>query len=695
MSSALHASVVISSSSNSSTPNAHCQQSNVSLTPVRNGSAQGHAMLMTPTAASISERTSPTRRSQMRTPMRRSSPHARRCKLTLIRHQKQKAQTRGFEVGEGPVAVDNVASAADLHDMLVCFARDPMRSKCPAVAISTGKQYLWKSIGRLVVNARCISCQKGTCSMQYQTTFDPRDKTISIATRGSHGILRLQLRGGWLTKQAFKEAWTEYNIDKKMKIQSMKAAAQAWAHNTDRTKFPKPFDLGYHLRKRDKTGKRLVELRCVSCKQQPPCSWRGQLVHDGAVGTLRLQHHGTHYPAGQCKRWGTLTTSQRMVLTTSKAKKSAGKLVALTKLEESPPKQDILIDRSRNEKKTFRKRKHIEQAAEESTDVWTVAVIKQAMRDNNLISLVDCTAEERASIVANSPDDAPMILAERSFVANNKEHYAVAIASKELLRIISKLANRRYVKLCGDATFKCAFENWCLVTVGSLTKQYGRIRTPATNAMSGHTAWSTHFSPLVYVFASGETSEAYDVALQGLIESVQAVCAVDLRDVCRQFHADLTATAERARKERLPKSIRVADYRHVIEAAKSLLQRSLVCRDEHNDLKHKKDVINAMRLSRTTCMTATEFHFFTALLFQTMEDWGEEAAAELMQHEYYFLLPSHEASEQYSCNNMVLLQNEHIWCAPFWHGLQRVQCGSASGSQAQESAHYHVIAPQI
>ena len=74
---------------------------------------------------------------------------------------------------------------------------------------------------------------------------------------------------------------------------------------------------------------------------------------------------------------------------------------------------------------------------------------------------------------------------------------------------------------------------------------------------------------------------------------MKAECAVDLQDACRQFHADLTATAERARKERLPNSIRVADYRDVIEAAESLLQRSLVRRDANNDLNHTKYIINA------------------------------------------------------------------------------------------------------
>ena len=103
-----------------------------------------------------------------------------------------------------------------------------------------------------------------------------------------------------------------------------------------------------------------------------------------------------------------------------------------------------------------------------------------------------------------------------------------------------------------------------------------------------------------------------------------------------------------------------------------------------------------IRLTRCACTTLTDFHVVWSSVFDLMENhWGEAAAATALKKEYFFRIDHDVAKKQYRAVHLPRLSEGKVWCAPFWAGLYRAQPGSASGSQAQESFHFNVLAPQM
>ena len=211
-----------------------------------------------------------------------------------------------------------------------------------------------------------------------------------------------------------------------------------------------------------------------------------------------------------------------------------------------------------------------------------------------------------------------------------------ALTTKELLSTLGRLANKQYVKLCGNATFKVVFDEWCILTVGALSKHYIRTRGPSERSFSPHTAWATEFSPLIYVLASGETTEAYKLAMKALVDCYRAITGTDIVQSVRQFHADLADSAEAARSDVFVNSVRVADYRHVIVAAAKLMSRYL-SRGLDGECTRLRAMLSAMRLSRTHCTTLLDFHIFWAAMFVQLDRWGEAVALQHLQQEYFSL----------------------------------------------------------
>ena len=66
-------------------------------------------------------------------------------------------------------------------------------------------------------------------------------------------------------------------------------------------------------------------------------------------------------------------------------------------------------------------------------------------------------------------------------------------------KVISRLANKDYVKLFGDGTYRLMDDGWSLLALGVLTKHYSRDGTSY--------AFRTTFTPLIFAVANTERQE--------------------------------------------------------------------------------------------------------------------------------------------------------------------------------------------
>ena len=170
-----------------------------------------------------------------------------------------------------------------------------------------------------------------------------------------------------------------------------------------------------------------------------------------------------------------------------------------------------------------------------------------------------------------------------------------------------KLVNQDYVKVCTDATFKQCFGKWTIAPIGVLVKNYSQATHSRGGGVSSVTkGWATHMVPLLWVVASGELSEGYSLGIRSLTSSLQRIAAIDLRERARQLHADLTQTAENARTQWLPASIRAADFWHTLEALTAMLLSELKQKDAQGGLKYFHEILSWVHMTRTganLCLT--------------------------------------------------------------------------------------------
>jgi hypothetical protein len=249
---------------------------------------------------------------------------------------------------------------------------------------------------------------------------------------------------------------------------------------------------------------------------------------------------------------------------------------------------------------------------------------------------------------------------------------------------IARLANPDHIKLCGNGTYKTVFANWFVVPIGFLSKHYGKTTIRGMNSVtkSAATTWPTHFNPLVWVVASGETTGAYRLGLDALLRYGNAVCpALNLPRSVAQFHADLTPTAEKARKELLPQSIRVADFWHMSEAFKQMLIDT-----DADGTNAGQSFADWMYMTRTQAVTLTEHHNLLALVCKEFEPIIPKTV-EAFKARFCYLVPVDTAQEQYGVEEPTMLEEGHVLCSMHWGGLGRVQPGSLGGEEAQESYH--------
>ena len=81
-------------------------------------------------------------------------------------------------------------------------------------------------------------------------------------------------------------------------------------------------------------------------------------------------------------------------------------------------------------------------------------------------------------------------------------------------------------------------------------------------------------------------------------------------------------------------------------------------------------------------------------LFQHFIALGEETCVSALVRHYFHKLPAAEARADWGVESWIGDQDS-VYYAYWWAGVERLQPGSASGSQAQESWHGNVLKPSI
>ena len=211
-------------------------------------------------------------------------------------------------------------------------------------------------------------------------------------------------------------------------------------------------------------------------------------------------------------------------------------------------------------------------------------------------------------------------------------------------------------------------------------------------------ALATCISPLLWVISSGELTKSYSLAIESLTVHAKHLMNVDVPAVVRQFHCDLTQTAEGARVELLKNSIRASDFWHLVE----LIKEKLVAFCDMTDLIHGtgqyyREVLQWITMTRTQCFTLTEMHGVWALLFKhysSLVTWPDGSACMTTLQELYCVkIPVEQACAAYNVKNPTMMVDGCLWCPLWWCGVQRLEPGSANGSQSCASNHRHWFGP--
>ena len=462
-----------------------------------------------------------------------------------------------------------------------------------------------------------------------------------------------------------------------------------WANTIGDNGHDKPFHVcsQERERKKDKDVMMRVESTCTSCMEDEhnKCTFFAETHLVKATGEFTIRYTGLHSPLGQRKSRGLMTPEQELAFHRSAANTAHGKRIAFVGVAGEAPELPQLSNKIHND----RSKSRVEDTHQTPADnVWPHELIKRCLADAAVPRVGAETLLLWKDIPGNIPSNAKdafdmYLLDEGSWTATNgNPHIGFAFSSYACLAALSKLRNKEYIKLTGDGTFKRTFQNWCVIPVGLLTKREGRTRTRGQDAPID--SWPTHFTPLVWVLASGETTGSYKLGLAALNRMAAALFDIDLTRCTKQFHADLTPTAEAARQELYPASVRTADFWHLLEAIKEMLEEELEAGDEKR--KHKNEIIHWIMATRSEPITFTEQHDLWALLFKHFrEDLGEHRAFLRLQEKFFVLIPVERAKLAYNAEDLSMLQDGCAWCGLHWSGFCRLQPGSACGTEPTES----------
>ena len=431
------------------------------------------------------------------------------------------------------------------------------------------------------------------------------------------------------------------------------------------------------------------------------CSWFGAATFTPSDKMFRLYAEGAHDPRGQHKGGGAVTAEQCALLKKSKAKQTAGRLVSLNACAASPPTKRQEQDFSKREAKRRRLESGRVRTDQDSVlkDVWTVADLHDLMRELNI--------KERG---ATSESDELVLLEWRVYKDHEgKTQFTALYSTEELLGTLKRLENKDYIKVGTDATFRehrrevvlrlaaahgqpmvARTVSQCTVPFGVITKHWGRSTVDGVDLPT----WASHFSPVLYAVSSSESGTMYQIGFE-------AFSALPLTDVpvaeggpsagqfVRQVHGDWSPAVELARRTVWPHSIRAGDFRHALAAMVEKLPGSLLQTSHDATDSHFNQIVNAVCRSRTHCTTLLEFDHFWRGFFKLMRTtWRETAAEEYLRTTYFFSLSAADAESQYGISDPESPRRA-FYCAAWWSSFERMQPGSACGTQCVESFHAH------
>ena len=240
-------------------------------------------------------------------------------------------------------------------------------------------------------------------------------------------------------------------------------------------------------------------------------------------------------------------------------------------------------------------------------------------------------------------------------------------------------------------------DGWVVMSLGVLTKHYG---PGDEDKMPAH---RTTYHCAFYAVANAESQASYRALFQGATVATQRLCGIDLRAVVAQYHSDWHAGEEAARADSFPRSVRAGDFAHLVGAtARTSKARPTSC---DTVLAWRKGVAHTARenldnkeLARfvmgwvyaTRCIpTAQVFHTCWSSVFQTLSRLGETRCVLALQRHYFRAITAAHADAVYGMRSW--LGGATVWIADWWAGVQHLQPGSASGTQAQESWHRHKL----
>ncbi|CAK9113626.1 Carbam_trans_N domain-containing protein [Durusdinium trenchii] len=186
----------------------------------------------------------------------------------------------------------------------------------------------------------------------------------------------------------------------------------------------------------------------------------------------------------------------------------------------------------------------------------------------------------------------------------------------------------------------------------------------------------------------------------GLVNGLQEV---NLLHACRQYHADLHFGEDLAMKSIFHHADRVADWAHLIGACArskthvtkeegALAWRAGIFSTVEKDLspfgKRLLPLVKRTIFCLRSVPTAIIFHTITDLLFRTLlaQEPPERKAVSKMQRFYFAKVPAAAARIRFELKGWPG-DPSFLFSADWWCGIQRIQPGSASGIQAQESWH--------
>jgi hypothetical protein len=275
-------------------------------------------------------------------------------------------------------------------------------------------------------------------------------------------------------------------------------------------------------------------------------------------------------------------------------------------------------------------------------------------------------------------------------------HTTTVFCSPLLVKeVLDRIANKEYVKLCGDGTFRLIRDGWVLMTLGVLSKHH------AQGEADNHACFRTSYLPWLFAVTSQECAESYDFFFQHALCVANTCCpGFVLESACRQYHGDWHKGEEKARAARFPKSLRAADWAHFVGATTSTKKNPHI--DDEYVLTWRSGVYHtlqkhhvsteAMDLIRTwlpilrKTPTAAIFHTLTHYLFEALGRDGQETALKVLRTYYFAELSGQDATNRFGIRSWIG-GRDSIWYAYWWAGFQRLQPGSASGSQSQEAWH--------